>query len=94
MQQTKPCPICSTEMNVIDQRFPNTVCDACASRAVDAASNKVEFSNGSMSGGIVATHAMPDGTTQTDEVLGCTIDGKPCHGVEFHMGGTGIELEG
>ncbi len=94
MQQTKPCPICSTEMKIIDQRFPNTVCDTCASRAVDAAGNIVEFINASMSGGLIASYTMPNGSTQTDEILGCTIDGKPCHVVEFHMGGTGIELEG
>lgn len=92
MQQTKPCPICGAEMDVIDPRFLNTVCQTCTSRALDANNNKVEFFNKEMSGGIIASHVLPDGSRRSDENLECIIDGKACHGVEFHMGGTGIEL--
>ncbi len=94
MQQTKQCPICNAEMDIIDTRFPNALCSACITRAIDNNGNKVEFFNESLGGGLVATHTLPDGTTQNDKLFVCTIDDKPCKAVEFHMGGTGIELIG
>ncbi len=93
MANAKKCPICEQYMEYYDERYPNTVCKPCMSRAVDLVGNKVEFFNAHMGGGLITRHTLPDGSTRDDVDIKCMIDDRSCHGVEFHMGGTGIILD-
>lgn len=85
---TIACPTCSTPMRP-SSRYPRAICNACASRATDAAGRPLTFSNRSISGGFIARYR-----DTGEEYLGhtCYVDGRECYADEARFGGVVVQL--
>jgi hypothetical protein len=86
------CPICSEEVMHI-QRYPNYICDACASEMVDENGRAVMFANSDIGGGLIGYRQ--DKTTRNNWIEDMKLSEDPyfyireirCYAAEAHFGG-------
>jgi hypothetical protein len=88
MENTHNCPICAALVGHLE-RYPNQVCEYCASKVSDAYGRRLEFSNEDLSGGFVAVYR---GTVEKYESNLCYIDGVRCYANEHRFGGIVVEV--
>jgi hypothetical protein len=92
-RHTHPCPLCGTPAVHAD-RYPRSVCDACAHQASDSTGRRVSGFNTSVSGGFVAHYAdSPDGEVCVEVTRSgrCFVDGVECTIGEARFGGTVVQ---
>ena len=77
------CPICGVSLEPAE-RYPRALCSVCSLRASDAVGRRIEFSNKSLSGGLLARYA-----DSGDPFLGrtCFVDGVECLAEEGRFDG-------
>ena len=77
------CPICAVSLEPAE-RYLRALCSVCSLRASDAVGRRIEFSNESLSGGLLARYA-----ESGDPFLGrtCFVDGVECLAEEGRFGG-------
>ncbi len=85
----KNCPICESEI-LTSLRYPNYICNNCASKATDVDGKLVQFYNISMLGGFMGQYV--DTREPYDNNL-CYVNGVECEGKEAKFGGTLIEIK-
>ena len=83
------CPGCGTEQSSVP-RYPWYFCPDCLKLAEDEAGNRLEFSNASMSGGLVWRYAGDEDWRETGAVA-CLIKGRPVMVQEARFGGITAE---
>jgi hypothetical protein len=88
MNQTHDCPICAAEVKHWE-RYPNQVCERCASKTSDAYGRRLQFSNESLSGGFKAFYR-DNGAEYLHQI--CYIDGRKCFANEHRFGGIVVEV--
>ena len=77
------CPICGVSLEP-QERYPRALCGGCSLRASDAVGRRIEFSNESLAGGLLARYAY-----SSDLYLGqtCFVDGTECLAEKGRFGG-------
>ena len=80
---TDRCPICAVSVEH-QERYPRALCRDCSLRASDSIGRRIEFSNESLSGGLLAKYA-----DSSEPYLGqsCFVDGVECLAEEGRFGG-------
>ena len=94
MSRTVPCPICGNE-RLFSQRYPNALCNSCASSAdlVDSNGNRVEFRDWCIGGGLISIHHEHGVLVERREST-CFLKGFECHAVEARFGGIVVQILG
>ncbi len=88
MNETHECPICLAKVGYWE-RYPNQVCQRCASKTSDAYGRRLRFSNVSLSGGLQA-HYLDSGAEYKHQI--CYIDGRKCFASEHRFSGIVVEV--
>ncbi|CAN5701930.1 hypothetical protein BH20ACI4_BH20ACI4_10600 [soil metagenome] len=88
MNETHDCPICTAKVKHW-KRYPNQVCEHCASKTSDAYGRRLKFSNISLSGGFRASY-LDTGAEYQHQI--CYIDGRKCFAGEHRFGGIVVEV--
>lgn len=83
------CPICRAVLPIVP-RYPQYVCEACASRATDADDRPLAFANVGFTGGYAAAYA---DTGAPYDSHACWIDGIRCYADEARFGGIVIQVD-
>lgn len=81
------CPICKIELKPVP-RYPNYVCETCASKATDETGRYLNFYNEDFSGGFKAVYA---DSQETYTSHFCFIQGIKCYADESRFGGILIQ---
>lgn len=88
MNETHDCPICGEKV-FNWERYPNQVCERCASKVSDAYGRRLKFFNESLSGGFRAKYL--DTEAEYKHKI-CYIDGRKCFAGEHRFGGIVVEI--
>ena len=86
--ETQKCPICQVEVQT-SARYPNYLCNSCASRACDAEKRLLKFYNETLTGGFLAFYT--DTGEKYDSHI-CYIDGVKCWAGEDYYGGIVVRV--
>lgn len=81
------CPACCVSL-AFQLRYPRALCRDCSARTADADGRPIEYSNESLSGGLVAMYA---GTHEPYTKRRCFVDGIECQADEARFGGVVVQ---
>jgi hypothetical protein len=87
---SKSCPICS-ELMLLSEQYPNSVCKTHYGECLDKDGNKVTYENTSIGGGFASFHTIDNTIIKKDDGI-CFIRGRKCTVGEARLGGIVIQL--
>jgi hypothetical protein len=85
------CPICKDVLEYFTNRYPNAICNKCASsEIIDSFGNPVSFANVDCTGGFISFHKINNTIVKKEEHI-CWIKGFKCYANEMRFGGIVIQ---